>query len=137
MTNQEIIERATQYLNHHLSNGHLFGDVAATLITDDDLVFSGVCLDTGSGTGFCAETNAIGAMVTSKRYKIKKIVAVWKDEQGSQLTVLPPCGRCREFMRQIDTDNLTTEVVLGYDESVQLRELLPHNEWPEPLPLSS
>jgi cytidine deaminase len=47
--------------------------------------------------------------------------------------VLPPCGRCREFIRQVDPANLDTEVILGSDRSALLRELLPANEWPEPL----
>jgi hypothetical protein len=36
----------------------------------------------------------------------------------------PPCGRCREFIRQIDPANLDTEVVLGRTSSAKLRELL-------------
>jgi cytidine deaminase len=44
------------------------------------------------------------------------------------LRVLSPCGRCREFIRQIDPANIDTEVVLGRDRSVKLRELLPFEE---------
>ncbi len=133
MTNEEIIENTKGYLAPHKSGGRLFADVAATIITENGNVFSGVCIDTGSGTGFCAETAAIGAMVTAQEYKIKKIVAVWADNDSKQLYVLPPCGRCREFIRQIDESNLDTEVVLGFEASSKLRELLPCNEWPEPL----
>lgn len=118
---------------HRTADGRLFGDVGATLVTDRGNSYSGVCIDTGSGTGFCAEHAAIGAMVTAGEYKIQKVVAVWKDESGATF-VLPPCGRCREFMRQIHPENIDTEVVLGRDESVKLRELLPRHEWPQPLP---
>jgi cytidine deaminase len=90
-----------------------------------------VCIDTGSGTGFCAEHAAIAAMVTAGEYRITAIVAVWRDEQD-RLYVLPPCGRCREFIRQIDPANLETTVILGGQRSVPLRELLPANEWPQP-----
>jgi cytidine deaminase len=107
--------------------------VAATLITDRGNDYSGVCIDTGSGTGFCAEHSAIAAMVTSGEYRIAKIVAVWRDEQDGRLHVLPPCGRCREFIRQIDEANLEAEVVLGRDKTLRLKELLPYWEWPEPL----
>ena len=42
-------------------------------------------------------------------------------------TVLPPCGRCREFVRRVDTGNMgRTEVLPGRDKAVRLRELLPH-----------
>ena len=71
-------------------------------------------------------------MVTAGEYKIEKIVAVWRDEGGATY-VLPPCGRCREFIRQIDEGNLETDVVLGRDETSKLKDLLPRNEWPEPL----
>ena len=71
-------------------------------------------------------------MVTAGEYQITKIVAVWRDDDGL-LYVLPPCGRCREFIRQVDPANLDTEVILDSDQSALLRELLPANEWPEPL----
>ena len=132
MTNDELIRIAEGTLNPRVVGERLFGDVAATLITDKGYVYSGVCIDTGSGTGFCAEHSAIAAMVTAGEYKIQKIVAVWKDDAGVTY-VLPPCGRCREFIRQIDEGNLETEVILGRDEVVKLRELLPRHEWPEPL----
>jgi hypothetical protein len=38
-------------------------------------------------------------------------------------------GRCREFIRQTDKDNLDTEVVLSDDKSVLLKELLPYHDW--------
>ena len=71
-------------------------------------------------------------MVTAGEYRIDRIVAVWRDDSGV-LYVLPPCGRCREFMRQVDPENLGTRVVLSREEAVELRELLPRDEWPEPL----
>lgn len=102
------------------------------MITEGGNSYSGVCIDTGCGTGFCAEHAAIAAMVTAGEYRIEKIVAVWKDESGATF-VLPPCGRCREFMRQIDPANIETEVVLGRDGSMRLRDLLPKHQWPEAL----
>jgi cytidine deaminase len=72
-------------------------------------------------------------MVTAGEYRIAKIVAVWRDERTGELFVVPPCGRCREFIRQIDEANLGTEVVLGPDTSLKLHDLLPHHAWPEPL----
>ena len=41
---------------------------------------------------------------------------------------MPPCGRCREFIRLIDEENLATEVVLGEERTMRLRELLPEHE---------
>ena len=134
MTNENLIQSAARVLRPHATtDGRLMGEVGATLLTDTGNMYSGVCIDTGSGTGFCAEHSAIAAMVTSGEYRIAKIVAVWRDDRDGKLHVLPPCGRCREFLRQIDEANLETEVVLGKDKTLTLKELLPYHEWPEPL----
>src|SRR4051812_15630649 len=87
----ELITTAAAALRRHKVGDRVFGDVAATLITGAGHRFSGVCIDTGSGTGFCAEAGAIAAMVTDGQYRIKAIVAVWRDDQDS-LYVLPPLG---------------------------------------------
>jgi cytidine deaminase len=70
-------------------------------------------------------------MITDGEYRIEKIVAVWTDEKTNTLYVVPPCGICREFMRQIDQQNLETEVVLGANNPKRLKELLPFHEWPD------
>ena len=133
MTNDELIEKAASVLNPHTTvDGRVFGDVAAAMVTDRGTVFCGVCIDTGSGTGFCAEHAAIAAMVTAGEYRIARIVAVWRDDRDGELRVVPPCGRCREFMRQVNDANLGTQVVLGTTEVQELRQLLPFHEWPEP-----
>jgi cytidine deaminase len=130
---RELILRAAAAINPHRGPGDRhFGGVGACLETDAGNLYLGVDIDTASGTGFCAEHSAIAAMVTAGEYRIATIVAVWRDESG-RLFVLPPCGRCRELMRQIDLANLDTEVVLGLGRRRRLRELLPEHEWPEPL----
>ncbi len=124
-----LIASAEAVVNPRDVGGRRFGDVGCALRTEDGNVYIGVCIDTGSGTGFCAEHSAIAAMVTAGEQRISAIVAVWKDEHGATY-VLPPCGRCREFIRQVSEDNLETDVVLGVDTVVKLKELLPHHEWP-------
>lgn len=71
-------------------------------------------------------------MVTAGEYEIKKVVAIWKGSNG-RFYVMPPRGRCREFIRQIDESNLEAEVILGRNESAKLKELLPFHKWPTPL----
>ena len=58
-------------------------------------------------------------------------MAVWLDDDD-RVTVLPPCGRCREFIRQIDDSNLGATVVLGHGGAAPLRDLLPEWGWPRP-----
>src|ERR1700712_134294 len=99
--NADLVQRAALLLNPHNGGDRLFGDVAAVLVTDAGNEYGGVCIDTGSGTGFCAEHAAIASMVTAGEYQIRRIVAVWRDEDD-RLYVLPPGGRCPEFIRPID-----------------------------------
>jgi cytidine deaminase len=123
-----LIERAKSVVRPKRVGDYLIGDVGCALLSDTNQIYLGVCIDTGSSMGFCAEHSAIGAMVTAGEYKIRKIVAVWKDEQ-QHTYVLSPCGRCREFIRQVHEDNLETEVILGRDKVVRLADLLPYHDW--------
>src|SRR5512136_1205491 len=122
-SNLEMIEKARHMLNpRQLALGNTAGDVACALLSASGKLYFGVCIDVGSGIGFCAEHSAIAAMITAGESRIAKIVAVWGEG-----VVLPPCGRCREFMYQVDSANLTdTEVILGENKTVKLKELLPH-----------
>lgn len=86
--------------------------------------FSGVCIDTPGGIGFCAEHSAIAAMVTAGEYEIAQIVAVWRDDAG-HLHVVPPCGRCRELISQIHPANVDAEVILDRSRSMKLADLAP------------
>lgn len=128
ISNEALIQKAASVLRPKKNEGHLVGDVGCALVTDKGNVYLGVCIDASCGIGFCAEHSAIAAMVTAGEFKIKKIVAVWKDGKG-KITVLPPCGRCREFIRQIHKDNLQTEVILKENKILTLAELLPYHDW--------
>jgi cytidine deaminase len=124
----ELIEKAKAVVHPKKIGDSLVGDVGCALVTGEGNIYLGVCIDVGSGIGFCAEHSAIGAMVTAGEFRIKKIVAVWKDDQQNTY-ILSPCGRCREFMRQVDPGNLETEVILDYDKVLTLAELLPYHDW--------
>jgi cytidine deaminase len=79
----------------------------------------GVCIHLSCGLGFCAEPAAAAEMIKSGETRIESIVAVTGDR------ILAPCGRCREFLAQIDPRNAAALVILGEDHAVPLRELLP------------
>ena len=127
IANSELIERARSVVNPVKVGDYMIGDVGCALVTDKGNVYLGVCIDVGSSMGFCAEHSAIAAMVTAGEYRIRKIVAVWQDEKDTH--ILSPCGRCREFIRQIHKDNVETEVILDRDKAVRLVELLPYHDW--------
>lgn len=128
MNNEELIQKAASVINpKRLKNG-LIGDVGCALISEKGQVFTGTCVGTDSNV-ICAERVAMGKMITDAGEMIvSKIVATWKDEKG-ELYVIPPCGNCRQFMRDSDLKNLDSEVILDKDKSVTLKELLPYHDW--------
>lgn len=125
ISDQDLIARAVSVVNARRIGDYLVGDVGCALVSESGAVYTGVCIDVTCGIGFCAEHSAIAAMVTAGESRIAKIVAVWTDENGA-VSVLAPCGRCREFMRQIQNGALGTQVILGRSEVVTLADLLPH-----------
>jgi cytidine deaminase len=127
MTNDELVLKAKAVINPR-KIGHDFtvGDVGCALLTHKGNLHVGVSIDAAGGIGFCAEHSAIASMITHGEQSIRRIVAVLGDG-----TILPPCGRCREFMRQVDGSNTDhTEVLLSKNRIVKLRDLLPH-PWDE------
>lgn len=133
MTNDELIVVADKTLNRHLANGkRACGDTAAALVSGSGKLYTGINVDTPSW-GLCAERSAMATMMTDGEYKIQKMVAVWRDENGENLTVLPPCGICREFMRQVDYANMDAEVILDKNVSEKLSVLIPYARWPKPI----
>jgi cytidine deaminase len=132
VTNEALIEKAKAVVNPKRIGDHLVGDVGSALVTNKGNIYLGVCMDISSGIGFCAEHSAIAAMVTAGEYRIAKVVAVWKDNEG-RTYILAPCGRCREFMRQLHEDNLETEVIMDTDRVLRLADLLPYHDWFHPL----
>ena len=99
------------------------GGVAAAILTKAGNIYVGVCIDTASTLGMCAERNAIANMLTNGESQIDKVVAVMPDGK-----VGPPCGACREYMMQLDKDSGDIEILLDLQtrETVTLKELTPH-----------
>ena len=116
----ELIARARAVLSPRaLSADASAGGVAAAILTRGGHVYTGVCIDTACSMGFCAEHAAAAAMVTAGEHEIAQIVAV-----GSHGQIMPPCGRCREFLYQINHENLRCEILLK-NRVATLDELLP------------
>jgi len=96
------------------------GGVGAAIRAKSGRIYTGIAIDLACGLGFCAEPAAIAEMLKNRETRIQAIVAV-----GDDGTILPPCGRCREMMAQVDRRNLDAQVVLPGDRSALLRDLLP------------
>ena len=98
------------------------GGVAAAILTKQGNIYVGVCIDTASGLGMCAERNAIANMITNGESQIDKVVAVMPDGR-----VGSPCGACREFMMQLDKSSGDIEILLELktEKTVKLKDLVP------------
>ena len=97
------------------------GDVGAAILTAKGNIYTGICIDLGCGLGFCAEVAAIADMLKHRETRIEAVVAVTAND------ILPPCGRCRETMVQIDDGNLDCRVIVDRDREVRLKTLLPEH----------
>ena len=101
------------------------GGVAAAVLSSSGRVYTGVCVDTCSTLGICAERNAIFNMLTNGEQEISKVLAVMSNGKTGA-----PCGACRELMVQLMPGTYKgIEIMLDYDKNrvVTLGELTP--EW--------
>ena len=121
MKNEELIKEARKVAKIKKTKyGGIFGAAGSALITDKNNVYVGVSLDLTCGIGFCGEHSAIASMVTEGESRIKKIVAV-----SSNGIIMPPCGRCREMILQVNDKNINTDIIINKHKVVKLKELLP------------
>ena len=127
ITFDELYQKAKSVLNpRRLSESAEAGGVGAAILAESGTVYTGVCIDTGSSMGFCAEHAAAAAMITAGESHVVRMVAVGWDGH-----IMPPCGRCREFISQLHDENLEAEVMVGEGVIVALRDLLPF-DWRQP-----
>lgn len=101
------------------------GEVAAAIESESGKIYTGVCVDTASTLGICAERNAMFNMITSGEYKVKRVLAILPDGNTGA-----PCGACREFMVQLMADDYkNVEIMLDYKigKVIKLGDITP--EW--------
>ena len=99
------------------------GGVAAAVLSSSGRIYTGVCIDTCSTLGICAERNAIFNMITNGEQEIKKVLAIMPNGKLGA-----PCGACRELMVQLMPKNyqkIEMLMDLGTEETVTLGELTP------------
>jgi len=119
---RQLIETARALVTEiDLGDGNSAGGVGAAVRSAGGNIYTGVCIDLGSGLGFCAEVAAIAQMVANRETQIDTVVAVTFDG------ILAPCGRCRETMLQVNPRNADCTVIVGEEEDVQLEDLLPRH----------
>ena len=118
----ELLYREANRLSgkKELSEVFKYKHVGCALITKDGNIYSGISVKGPSAIGFCAEQAACAEMLKNDEHIIKKILSV---RNG---VIIPPCGKCREFLRQLSEENMDTEVMVDDNQVVLLRELIPY-----------
>ena len=95
------------------------GEVAAAVLSKSGRIYTGVCIDTCSTLGICAERNTVFNMITDGEQEISRVLCVLSN------------GACRELMVQLMPNGKykDIEIMLDYaaGRTIKLGELTP--EW--------
>ncbi len=122
----EMYEAAKSVLNERRISEYVnCGEVSAAILSKAGKIYTGVCIDTCSTLGICAERNAIFNMITNGEQEIDKVLCILYDGSNGA-----PCGACRELMVQLMPGKYyDIEIMLDYSTGsiVKLGEITP--EW--------
>ena len=123
---KEMYEAAKAVLaERRISDYVTCGEVSAAVLSKSGRIYTGVCIDTCSTLGICAERNAIFNMITNGDHEIDKVLCILPDGSSGA-----PCGACRELMVQLMAGKYyDVEILLDYEtgRTVRLGEITP--EW--------
>ncbi|WP_024859318.1 cytidine deaminase family protein [Ruminococcus flavefaciens] len=123
---EEMYAAAKAVLNpRRISDYVTAGEVSAAVLSKSGKIYTGVCIDTCSTLGICAERNAIFNMITNGEQEIDKVLCISPREGKGA-----PCGACRELMVQLmPTSYKDIEIMLDYSKGkvITLGEITP--EW--------
>ncbi|MBR7133048.1 MAG: cytidine deaminase [Clostridia bacterium] len=122
----EMYEAAKAVLNERrISEYVTCGEVSSAVLSKSGKIYTGVCIDTCSTLGICAERNAIFNMITNGEHEIDKVLCILPDGSNGA-----PCGACRELMVQLMAGKYhDIEIMLDYStgRTVKLGKITP--EW--------
>ena len=87
------------------------GEVSAAIYSSSGKIYTGVCIDTCSTLGICAERNAIFQMITNGEQSFTRVLAIMPDGKNGA-----PCGACRELMVQLMPDTYKdVQILMDYE----------------------
>ena len=132
---KELAERALENLDRaYVPYSHFH--VSAALLAEDGRVFTGVNVENASyPAGICAERTAFVKAV-SEGAKEFSAIAICGGEDGHVTDYCPPCGICRQVMREFcDPEDFRIFLVKTPEDyrEYRLSELLPESFGPEHL----
>ena len=128
MTPEKLIELAKDAMTRAYApySGYKVG---AALMCADGTVYCGCNIENASFTPtVCAERSAIFKAVYDGHRDFTAI-AVCGGKDGQITGAFPPCGVCRQVMREFCDDDFQIHMVTGSDsfESCTMADLLPHS----------
>ena len=110
--------------------------VAAALLCASGDIYTGVNVENASfPASLCAERSA-AAQAVSAGEKAFKAIAIAGEKEGEIVSFTPPCGVCRQVLREFCDPEKMRVILIGPDAKIRVRtleELLPESFGPENL----
>ncbi len=101
--------------------------VGAALLGVDGKIFTGCNIENGAYSPSCCAERTAFFKAVSQGYKKFKAIAIVGGYKDSPLVFCPPCGVCRQVMKEFCDDNF--QIILAKDETTfkgyTLAQLLP------------
>lgn len=123
---KDMYDAAKAVLNGRIISDYVSaGEVAAAVRSKAGNIYVGVCIDTCSSLGICAERNAIFNMITNGEHEIDRVLCIPPNKGKGA-----PCGACRELMVQLMPGQYRDiDIMIDYSKGhvVKLGDLTP--EW--------
>ncbi len=127
MSNERLVELAKEAMTHSYSpySGYKVG---AALLCKDGTVYQGCNIENGAyGPTICAERTAIFKAVYDGHRDFEAI-AICGGKDGVITGRFPPCGVCRQVMREFCRDDFKILMIEPEKyEVVTLKDLLPYS----------
>ena len=129
----EMLEAAKAVLNERrISEYVTCGEVAAAILSKSGKIYTGVCIDTCSTLGICAERTAFAKAVSEGEKHFLAIAIAGGPEQGPA-QYCPPCGVCRQVISEFCDSDFPIFLTKGGTDykAYTLEELLPFRFGPD------
>lgn len=100
---------AAQTAKQHAYAPYSHFSVGTCFRAEDNTLYSGCNVENASyGLTLCAEAVALGKLISAGQQRIVEVVLV-----SSGDTICPPCGRCRQLIREFAADDANIHLVSG------------------------
>jgi cytidine deaminase len=132
---KELIKKSLEMRNFSYTP-YSHWNVGAALLTEDGKVYTGCNIENAGYTATnCAERTAIFKAVSEGELKFKAIAISGGPAGQDPTSYCPPCGVCRQVMREFCKDDFPIYVAKSVDDyqTFTLGELFPASFGPEDL----